>query len=707
MRMDDNKSDKMKLAPSLSLRRFVVFGVLLLVFFPTWGCSRLLHKVQESRRAADGQLQATRSLVLAEKSFQSLDRADLALSVSSKVLNQLVPTIQDALNSDPELQKQNISASKLSLTLGQQQITVQATIHAPYKGIKISATADITGVVAGVDGGIGVNVYARGLVIKDVSRSSKISDDDAVKLANEFLDATLPLINIALDRKVNRTKQAILVAINQKYLINQDVQSLNNDSLKFASRAVQVGLSVPASAVVVTPERLSLIAKVNFVSPDQVTPATQVIPRNEDLLEISKAEADRRINAFQVAVESRMKGLLGNDLPIGSSDKIEMALTLEAASRLINFSFAQGPFAGTAEISANDHTDVSLSAVPTSQNCGNVTDACTYQDQCANPAGCEHSVTQQVPDAACLASCATVPNVDTHVPGVGNPHTKCVDACGTVLKPATQLLDTPLCNAYRAANNASGGAMCRLASNISKADCDTLATLSKSLCDVMAEVGRHPIANVHVDSTIGADLTASINTASTTADLGALNINATISGSGNAAADISYVRGWQDLAIPGLSLGVCVADWKDHVATHFSAVAQTFDLAFSGAISADNSGVKIQYSLQGDPVVFLNFSPTPIDALFGDHPYLALNCPSVVIGSTLMGAYEGLFQQADARQVLPLLNGHNFPYHAKGQQFSFVIPNQTICVENSGAKCARSIQVSPKISGGTLVYLSQ
>ncbi len=104
----------------------------------------------------------------------------------------------------------------------------------------------------------------------------------------------------------------------------------------------------------------------------------------------------------------------------------------------------------------------------------------------------------------------------------------------------------------------------------------------------------------------------------------------------------------------------------------------------------------------------VDFSPPPLKAFFGDKPYLALNCPTVVVGSFVMSAAEGLFTPENARQVLPLWTGKDYPYHVKDVSFTIEIPEMPVCRTLDKARCeADQVFLQPHLSEKVLTFVAR
>jgi hypothetical protein len=358
---------------------------------------------------------------------------------------------------------------------------------------------------------------------------------------------------------------------------------------------------------------------------------------------------------------------------------------------------------------AKGSTDLTLSL--SERNCNELVEGCRFKDVCKDRSICHQTDVRNVLDKFCKAHCALLPSFRLFKK---NPRGECEKQCPTVTETSVILLHNPHCDAFIAWDNQNGGRACTTADNFDKAICDAGHTLSKGVCDVQQEVRRfyenNPIAVLTTEVRPNVLINGTINRASVSADLKQLHVNATMTASGPLDVGLKYERKTAtDLAFgPGFGWGLCTTNWAETTHVDVSIKSSSYDVKFAGTFEDDpsNESVLLKYSLAEPLIIKIDFSPSPMDAVFGKNPHLILNCPTAVIGTTLLGTAEAVLTKEDARKALPVLTGHNYPLELdEDTGFPIEIEKLIVCRTLSPDECDKNnFALVPTTSSHGLIF---
>jgi hypothetical protein len=234
-----------------------------------------------------------------------------------------------------------------------------------------------------------------------------------------------------------------------------------------------------------------------------------------------------------------------------------------------------------------------------------------------------------------------------------------------------------------------------------------------SVCDVQQELRRfyerNPFATVESEAKPDVAVSVRLQQALVSSDLANLQLKADVSGIGKVDASLKYVRRVPSdaLIFGSVGFGVCTTNWAEHAVIDISANSAQYNLLFSSQVEPDeeNGNLNLRYELQNDQTLNLNLSPSPILAFFGNKPYLAINCPSAVIGTFIMGTGEAIFTREDARKVMPLFTGENYPFKVSKASFNLQVSKLVMCRSLDKAKCeVDTLKLAPHSVGNAIIF---
>lgn len=616
------------------------------------------------------------------------------------------------LNEDKDIAASRTTFDSPAILLTRQTISARVHFSKLFDFGQITGYLDADGFVGSSNGLIVFNLKATSASLEEVKWSNTtILKGLVVQEINSFLDDLIPLANLALDIKLNQDPaKAAVVVLDQKTLLNQDLTKLNTATLSFSPKTIKTALSVEASSALIETPGILLAAKVTFVSPDDIKKKIPSLPTPEKIIEVDEKEIDQRVLKYQAILRDRIASALGDDFKSPRDKEAIAAFTKEAASRSINHALSQTPVEATARLNEplKGSTDLTLSV--NERNCNDLIQGCAYKDVCENRSVCHTTDVRNVEDTACKAACAPLPNVGV----MGhNPRGECESRCGTITQTVLVPIHNALCDGFIAWDQQHGGNACTISNNIDKATCDAGHSLSKAVCDIQQEVRRfyehNPIAVLETEVKPNVAIDGTVNRASVSADLTQLSVNATLAGSGPVDVGLKYKRKTAtDLAFgPGFGWGLCTFNWAETTHVDVSAKSNAYDAKFSGTFEDDpgDQSVRLKYTLAENVIVKVDFSPPPIDAVFGKNPHLILNCPTAVVGAFALGTAEAVLTKEDARKVFPALTGKNYPFEIKDTSFTINIPKLLICRTTDHAKCeANSLSLVPTTSSKAVIF---
>ncbi len=701
--------------------RFCSFVILLLAVAAALsvlpGCSyinakRIEREVEAVRQAASGELQMKRALVVSEASLQRLDRVDVAVVLPKQQIVELAPLVRGAVEAAPAIKSAEIVVKGVRLDVRRQEMDAAIEIQKKVGPALVHATVEAGGVVGGLQSGVVLNVLCRGIRLDKIELVDAGVDVSAVAaLVNKALDEALGIVNVALDVELNRNpKRAVVAWLDQPGLIDVNTTDSNNGTTIFRPKQIKTALNARSTAVLIDDKGIVLLVKAEFVAPTSIPDRLAEVPLVGDLVEIDKKGAEARIGAYQAAVEQKLSSAFGADFARG--DKAGLAVTREAVARAVNHALSQGPFEASVLLKTRRKESVDLTVEIKKRSCQDLINGCKFKDVCGDRSICQTTTVVQVADAACRAACRPLPNVG--LPGVRNPRRDCEDACRTVAQTIVTPIHSAHCDAFIAWDNATGKVGCNAASNFNKATCDAQQNLDKSVCDIEQEFGRvyehNPFATVESDTEPDVSLSVGVNGAALSSDLSQLRAKTTLSGRGTVKVGLNYVRrAPTDILIPGVGLGICTTNWKENASLGVSVQSADYDVPFRGSIEAVSDGtIDLRYELQDEQTIYINFSPSPMSAFFGNKPHLTLNCPVFVVETFGVGVGEALFTPEDARKAMPLFTGENYPYKLKNTAFAMRVPKVKLCKSPDPAQCSANMLVlTPRMTGTAILFTEE
>jgi hypothetical protein len=673
---------------------------------------RIEHEVKAAWQARHGEIQQNRALLVSETALKALDRIDIAISVAPEELTKFSGMLIEALGSSEILKSQQVVFSEPQIALSDQQLQLAIKFKKTFSRGTVEGSVLAAGDIGAVDAGLFVNLIARDVVLDHVSiAKGGWANKLAVSAIDEFLQSILGITNVILDKEINRNPdKALVVWLDQKTLINQKLEDQNTATLKFAPKTIETAMIVEASAVLLKTDRLTVAAKVSFDDPshvpDRKAQLSSKLPLVRELVDIPKAESSRRLHQYQDELSRRLQETFADVFPIANDKSAIAVFTMEAASRAINHALSQTPIHGTGTLDepSRESTDLTVKIEP--RNCMDLINGCEFKQDCdANR--CEEKVQKVVQGTCQVSCCLTAGLLGCLIPGLCN---RACNAMTTVVQPVVGVH----CDAFRAASALTGGALCNIASNLDKATCDVEKNVGKAACDGGQEIGRfyehNPFAAL--ESTVKPHITidATIESATVSSDFAHLDVKATLAGRGGVDVGLKYIRKFpSDILLPGtMGFGVCLTNWNEESHVDITAKSTEYSLGFDGALAEDVEAHELvfTYKLNKEQIIWLDFSPPPMVAVFGSHPQLTLNCPSAVAGAFAVGVGEAIFTQADARQVMPLFSGKDYPFHVKDAELPVRIPQLPVCRSLDTNKCAENkINLIPKIRKASIMYV--
>lgn len=675
------------------------FGVLLLSLLILTGCN-FIDQVNEHLQAMQGELQKKRALILAQDSFKQMDRVDIVFAVTPQVLQAISPDLLDRFNAAESARNNGLSFDSLEFVFGDQWLGVDAHFNKQYGEVTARVRTQFSAYIGATSNALHWNIYFDGIELVSLTGVPKVGRRVASEVA-EAVSTLLPIINAVADEVVNsKPERALLTFLDQEDLININLTDSSSDAFKFDVGTIATGMKVSGTAILVDKRGIFVAAEVGFVKPSEVGNTIPTFPKDAELIRLSSKEWRKRLVEYQQAVNSLVIQSASREFaPLIDRHWSGFGVTKTAMSRLLQFSLAQDRLSGTAFLHRPTKSSADVTFEIKERNCNVYFEGCKYEEICSGDR-CETTVARSVLDDACVGACCAAAG------GVGCAIKKvkrgCKKAC-TSLTKSNHPIAGALCDGFRAADALHGGTLCKVADNVDVAICQLDENFKKSLCDMEQEVGRyfakHPIGTMTVEIKPKVDIKLRASEATVSPDLTSFEATLGASGGGMVESSLRWVRKNYagDVLFPGgaTPLSPCITDWKESVTTKVALDAFHAHLRFRGVWSTDgDKKLVLTYAMQGDETVYVDLSPAPLVELFGGKPHVLINCPLVGFGSVVWGSAEGVFSQENARSVLPLLTGQDFPHNIENESFDLEIEPVEHCedtrlqaCEYTAAKC--------------------
>lgn len=684
--------------------------ILLVCFLGLTACRDLVDEVNEAIQASQGDLQAKRALTLAESSLPILQRIDVAIGVRKETLERLKEPLLKALNESKTAQENGLAFKDAAFLFGEQHLGLGVLFVKTFPDLVVEGNLQASAFVGSTGNALLWNLYADGFELTKVDGSPEVIQDAAQQLIAE-LNNLLPLMNAVLDEVVNDDpSKAVLLSLGEKGLIDVQLADESSDDFEFDPKLIQTGLTTTASAVLIDEKGIFVVGQVEFVAPGQVSEALPVFPDDDELVRISASDVQARVAAYRSAVTALVGGATGGEFsPLVKLQKTGIGVTKAALTRLINFTLVQGQVSGTAIFNKPYTNSSDITFKIGERDCKQYFDGCDYKPICEGNR-CLQEVSEPVQTTCEVGFCATFGLVGCLLRGVRE------ETC-TRMQLVTRPIVDATCDAFRAHDQLYGGALCSIASNVDKAICDVDANLRKSLCDVEQELRRfyasNPVAVVTATAHPDVRLKASVSDASISSDLLSFEGTIAASGGGRIKASVGYDRkNYADAMVipPAISLGLaCAVDWKESIDIAVAADPLQERVKFAGAwTTKPDKTLSLVFTQMEAKTAFADFRPPPLVELFLGKPQVALNCPLMGVGAALFGSAEAIFTQEDARQILPLLTGEDFPIELKDNRFSLDLEPIKLCADFKEKDCATPLVIlAAEESAASIVYIEQ
>jgi len=662
--------------------------------------------INEQLQASTGQLQLKRALTLSEAALETLAPADLLISITASDLKRLEPNLKAALGKARALKEARIEVANVQLEMSQQSLSAAISLAIPIDvDTDVQATLYASALIGATPSALHWNLRYDGLWVDKVTTASRL-DDVAVQAIAMRLLSLKPLLNAILDETVNDNPEtAVLAQLNQDRIIAENLAESSTSQLRIEPYEISWSMQVESTGLWIDEKGLLLAARIAFVPPQDVPTGLPNFP-SDDFLATQDGDGVRaRISAYR----TRFMKIVEDSFPdaklteISSRSVTGVALTTKSFATLFKKQFGSAPVMGTLTIAEPESSSSEVTFAISERNCREVFDACDYQDVCSQNA-CKHTVKKSV-SRTCEYSCC----LNTGLLGCLFWDV-CKRACDEVVE-VVEDVNSPVCEAFRAADRLHQGVLCKVASNLDNAVCDIDANVRKAVCDVGQEVRRfyenNPVATVRASVQPNVTLQAQIADATLADDLSRLSAVMSASGGGPIRARLEYDKHnyTQDILTGGLTLGLtCVVDWTESVDLEVSAQVDSLPVAFSSTFESMDSGILKWRLTQTDPVtVFADFSPAPLVALFGGKPQITLNCPLLLTGALVWATGEAVLKEEKVREVLPLLTGENFPQTIRNNSFEISIEPLQICP--LGGSCEEPwVKLVPRIGQDAITF---
>lgn len=689
-------------------------GVIAILAMALSGCDGAVDKINEHLLAARGDLQAKRAITLSQDALKDLKRVDIALAIRAESLVALKQKLLDELNASEKIKSEKISFQNIDFLLDEQMLSLSLAMTKKVSDYNVIGQLQVSSFVGATANALVWNLYVDGIKVTRVE-GVPTPVDQAVKLIADALDAARPIINAALDELVNgKPEKAVMLSLDQKDLIRKELSDESTNDFKVDSKELRAAMQAKASAVLIDKRGIFVISEIEFVKNDDLLPLKPAFPKESDLLRMSSSDRKKLVDAYREKVGALARG--SEDLqPLLKFERSGVAVTREAVTRLINFLFSQGDVSGTLIMNKpmkEEKTELKFEIKR--RNCSEYFAGCDFKDVCEGDRCTE--AFDQVTRGTCQVGCCLL--FDSIIPGgslICMRRGTCNEPCDKVTK-ATRPIQSAKCDAFRAASTLHGGALCNVASNVSKAACDVDKNVRKSICDVEQAAAQYfesnPVATVKANAKPDVGIKLKVSNASVASDLASFQATVKGAGDGKLNASINYDRHFPTEALvlgPGVSLGAaCVVDWKESIEIDVAAQPLTEPLTFAASSRNDAAErtAELEFKQQGSTTVKVDFDPPPLLALFAGKPHVTLNCPLAALGAVIFASGERIFTQEEARKLLPLLTGKGYPLEIKDLKFSIKLKPIKVC-DNSDSCEKPLLTLDPEIKNRSITYVER
>lgn len=689
----------------------IFFGTVFIIFSLS-GCAGLTHEINKKLQSGQGILQNKRAITLSEENLEKLDRLDLIVFVTKNDLDLVAKDTLKKFNASEAALKNGIHFKDVQIKLAPQRLSVDANIEKKFGDVTLSLNAQISGIVGALSNGLHWNLYLDGVRVKKISGKGKVVGTLGKTITNWVLSLNL-ILNAILDEAINEDPEdAILVLFDKKDFLEIHLSDLADGSeLFFNEKIIRTALQVEATAILITSQGIALSNKIKFTDPNDFVETKTSFPNEDELLRQSTKGVKHRISQFQNSFYEKL-----NTLSSGSINRnlIEyrtgMVISRGATQSLLNHQFRHGPINGILKTRKIEKSESSITFEIKNRDCENYLKYCDFKNICTGNR-CERKVTRTI-EGICDAYCCSAFNFW----GCLSFKKACKKACKkTVI--VTEPIIKPHCKAFRAADKLHAGLLCNSVSNIDKAVCDLGSVGKAALCE--AEQGirdyysRNPIASIKMNTTADIGLSFKITDAQLSQNLNRASLILDARGNADISANIEYDRHNYTTAIllPSLSLGVgCATDWHETinftVSTHQINKQINFNISNKNNV---NGNLIFEFTDKSPSTLFINMNPSPLAAIFGDKPHLAINCPLTAIGGVVIASADAIINKDDIKNYAPLLTGKNYPIMLEKVQFEIKIKPIDLCKSFSDKKLCNEGHMTayPEMTNYGLVFSTQ
>jgi len=143
----------------------------------------------------------------------------------------------------------------------------------------------------------------------------------------------------------------------------------------------------------------------------------------------------------------------------------------------------------------------------------------------------------------------------------------------------------------------------------------------------------YPIAEIKGDITPDVSFRACVEKTTLSSNFDTFAVTLTGGANGSFAVHLSF----ENKTPPGV--GLCHADWAEDF--HFRATTTIPEKSLSFAVSSESKGDNLTLLFTaGDQDLLVNFTPAPLEELFGRHPQLLVNCSPIFGAGGAYAAYD-------------------------------------------------------------------
>lgn len=676
--------------------------------------------LNEILQSSSGKLQKKRILTLTEFGLSRIENVDLAISILKEDIEKLQPQMLEALNESELAEDKALIFNQFTFNFDDQILSANIDLS-----FHISETALLRGSVylsaglASNQDSLVANYYAHGFEVKKVTGVASYKEV-VTKEIIEVLEDITPIINAVLDNEINNnSSKATLINFDVKEMISTNLSEESSDEFQFNNNPINIGLDTRHSAIEITPKGIVLLADINWDDPEKVGIEEMEWPVDRDVIQIESKDYQSRLENYKTKFNKVYQDAIGvDDSLFLDKNRTGIAISKASLSDLLNFALSSAEIRGTYKLREQGQSTEPITLKLGADNCSDYFKGCDFKNICEGNR-CEKLVTTNWVDSACVAGCCGAAGLI----GCASSSVRrgCKNGCRKV-SHATQPIAGVICNRFRSHNKLSRETLCKYASNVDVAVCKIDANARSSLCKSVKEMGRHfekePLASITIDFNAEADIQISLPYGNFASDLSKLSANINLTGSGSVKAGIRYKRNDQNyfnmMQTSNLSFfsPACKFNWKETVDPDVTLQNLSKNISFDVHWSEEETSIngeitkfyKLEFKQNSDNLLYLDFKPSPLMELFGKKPQVTLNCPLIGTGAALFGSSEAILTDRDARKVLPLITGKNFPLNIDALSMEVSIKPGEICLGKSEDKCISKLVLKPKISKEWIMF---